>query len=173
MRRASLWLALGTALVLAPCLAAAQLDVKRSPWNAGEVTALGSRLIEQVKGLEGAMQASSKAAEAATEDPDREAGVGLRTVVLADLGILGSRARAYVGAVEGGLGREQTRPLFGRIDSLVRLTASDMQNLPDYASYGNELSALQETVGKLRLFYAEELEVQTPPDPQRRFRSER
>ncbi len=171
MRRASLFLlAVGTALALVPCVAAAQLDAKRSPWNAGEVTALASRLVEQAKGLEGLLRAASKAAEAATEDPDREVGVGLRAVVLADLGILQSRANAYIGAVGAGLEREDTRSLFGRIESLVRLTARDVRSLPDYASYRAGLEALQETVGALRLFYVEELEVETPPDPQRRFR---
>ena len=172
MRKTHLLLALGTALALAPCVAAAQLDAIRSPWNAKEVTALASRLLEQAKRLEDRMQAASKAAEAATEDPDREEGVGLRTVVLADLGILEMRIQAYMAAVEGGLEREETRSLFGRIDSLARLTANDVRSLPDYASYRAELEALQETVGALRLFYVEELEVETPPDPQRRFRSE-
>ncbi|MDJ0848172.1 MAG: hypothetical protein QNK04_07340 [Myxococcota bacterium] len=173
MQMCSCFVAVAATLLLVPCIAAAQPTAKRSPWDADEVTALGSRLVEQAKRLEGGLRAASKAAEAAAaQDPDREPGVGLRAVVIADLGILQSRANAYIGAVEGGLGREETRSLFGRIESLMRLTASDVRRLPDYASYRSDLEALQETVGAMGLFYAEELEVETPPDPQRRFRSE-
>ncbi len=161
MRCGSFFLAAGAVLLLAPCGAAA----KRTPWNADEVSALGSRLAEQTQRLEEAVRATSKAAEAATEDPDREVGAGVRTMVIADLEILGSRTQAYVGAVESGLGREETRSLFGRIDSLVRLAAGDVRRLPDLAKYRADLEALEETVATLAGFYAEELDVTTPPDP--------
>ena len=105
------------------------------------------------------------AAEAATADPDREVGVGARTVVIADLAILESRAKSYVGALESDLGREETRSLFGQVESLVSLTTADLRSLPDFASYRASLEALEETVAALGRFYAEALEVRTPPDP--------
>ena len=165
MRRGSFFLALGAALVLVPCVAAAS-EAKRTPWNADGVAALASRLVEQAQGLEKGVRAASDAAEAAAAaDPDREVGVGVRTVVLQDLAILESRAKSYRGAVKSGQEREQTRALFGRIQSLTSLTAGDMRSMPDFASYSAGLEALEATVKELALFYAEELEVTTPPDP--------
>ena len=69
-------LATGVALTLLPCIAAA----KRSPWDADRVAALATQLIEQTQRLEDTLRASVAAAEAATADPDREAGVGGRAV---------------------------------------------------------------------------------------------
>ena len=161
MRRASFFLAAGAALALLPCIAAAE----RSPWNADQVAGLASRLVEQTQRLEADLRASVAAAEAATADPDREVGVGARTVVIADLAILESRAKSYVGALESGLAREETRSLFGRIESLMSLTTADLRSLPDFASYRASLEALEETVAALGRFYAEALEVRTPPDP--------
>ncbi len=161
MRRASFFLAAGAALALLPCIAAAE----RSPWNADQVAGLASRLVEQTQRLEADLRASVAAAEAATADPDREVGVGARTVVIADLAILESRAKSYVGALESDLGREETRSLFGQVESLVSLTTADLRSLPDFASYRASLEALEETVAALGRFYAEALEVRTPPDP--------
>ena len=70
-----------------------------------------------------------------------------------------------VSAIEGGQGREETRSLFGRIESLVRLTGTDFRRMPDFAKYSAGLEALEKVVEQLGLFYAEELEVRTPPDP--------
>ncbi len=164
MRRGSFFPALGAALVLVPCAAAA--EPKRTPWSTDGVAALASQLVEQAQGLEKGVRAASDAAEAAAAaDPDREVGVGVRTVVLQDLAILESRAKSYRGAVKSGQEREQTRSLFGRIQSLTSLTAGDMRSMPDFASYRAGLEALEETVKELALFYAEEVEVTTPPDP--------
>lgn len=161
MRRASFFLAAGAALALLPCIAAAE----RSPWNADQVAGLASRLVEQTQRLEADLRVSVAEAEAATADPDREVGVGARTVVIADLAILESRAKSYVGALESDLGREETRSLFGRIESLMSLTTADLRSLPDFASYRASLEALEGTMAALGRFYAEALEVRTPPDP--------
>ena len=140
-------LAAGVALTLLPCVAAA------------------TQLIEQTQRLEDTLRTSVAAAEAATADPDREAGVGGRGVVTRDISVLRSRLKSYLESVEGGQGREETRPLFGRIESLVELAGSDFRRLPDYARYRASLEALEKVVEQLGLFYAEELEVRTPPDP--------
>ncbi len=154
-------LAAGVALMLLPCIAAA----KRSAWDADRVAALATQLIEQTQRLEDTLRASVAAAEAATADPDREAGVGGRAVVTQDISVLRSRVKSYLGSVEGGQGREETRPLFGRIESLVELAGSDFRRLPDYAKYRANLEALEQVVEQLGRFYAEELEVRTPPNP--------
>jgi hypothetical protein len=73
--------------------------------------------------------------------------------------------KSYLGSVEGGQGRDETRSLFGRIESLVELAGSDFRRLPDYARYRASLEALEKVVEQLGVFYAEELEVRTPPDP--------
>lgn len=149
------------ALTLLPAIASAS----RTPWNGERVGELASRLLEQTRRLESELQAKTAEAEAAAPDRDREAGVGMRTVVIADLAILTSRAKAYRTSVGSGLGREDTRSLFGRIDSLVSLTARDMRSLPDFARYRSGLEALEKTVKTLGGFYAESIEVRTPPDP--------
>lgn len=164
MRRDWFLLAAGAALALLPFVAAAE----RSPWNTDQVADLASRLVEQTQRLEADLRVSVAKAEAATADPDREVGVGARTVVIADLAILESRAKSYVGALESGLAREETRSLFGRIESLMSLTTADLRSLPDFASYRANLEALEGTVAALGRFYAEALKVRTPPDPLKR-----
>ncbi len=161
VHNASCFLASLIFLSLLPSLAAA----KRTPWDKGQVSELASRLVDQSHELGEALQRTSEQAEAATADPDREVGIGNRTVVIHDLAILESRAKKYVEAVEAGLGREETRSLFGRIEALMNLTQGDVRSLPDYTSYRADLDALEKTVTTLAGFYAEELEVRTPPDP--------
>ena len=156
------WLVLaGVALMLVSSVAAAE----RAAWNGDRVVELATRLLDETQRLEEALRASVVAAEAATEDPDREPGVGGRTVVTQDVAVLQSRVKAYRASVEGGQGREETRSLFGRIESLVRLTGTDFRRMPDFAKYSAGLEALEKVVEQLGLFYAEELEVRTPPDP--------
>ncbi len=159
MRRVSFLLAAGIALVLAPTLAAAD----RAPWDAARVGELAQRLAEQTQRLADGLQASSEQAEAGTADPDREVGVGVRTVVIQDLAVLGRQVKSYVGAVESGLGREETRSHFGRIESLVSLTGDDIRSLPDFASYRAGLEALEETMEELGRFNAEkDIVIQDP-----------
>ena len=159
----------GVALMLVPSVAAAE----RAPWNADSVVELATRLLDETQRLEEALRASVVAAEAATEDPDREPGVGGRTVVTQDVAVLKSRVNAYRASVESGQGREETRSLFGRIESLVRLTGTDFRRLPDFAKYSAGLESLEKTVAELGRFYAEGLEVHTPPDPIERLRPPR
>ncbi len=154
-------LTVGLGLTLLPSAATAE----RAPWNAERVVELADRLLGETERLEETLRASVAAAEAATEDPDREPGVGGRTVVTQDLAVLRSRVKAYRASVESGQGREETRSLFGRIESLVRLTGSDFRRLPDFSKYGADLESLEKTVEGLGRFYAEHLEVRTPPDP--------
>ena len=161
VRRASFLFAVGVALTLVPSVAAAG----RAPWNADRVVGLATRLLDETQRLGDALRASVIAAEAATEDPDREPGVGGRTVVTQDVAVLQSRLKAYRASVESGQGREETRSLFGRIESLLSLTGTDFRRLPDFAKYRAGLEALEKTVEELSRFYAETLEVRTPPDP--------
>ncbi len=126
---------------------------------------LASRLIEQTQGLAAELRATEQRVKAETAVPRQEAGVGVRTVVIQDLTHLEARAQTYREAIESNQGREDTRPLFGRIDSLMSMTSSDMRHLPDYASYRIKLEALQKTVAELGRFYAESIEVRTPTDP--------
>ena len=161
MQRASFFLPTAVALALLPWVSAAA----RPAWNADRVTELASNLIEQTQGLEADLRASAAEAEAAEDDPDRAVGVGTLTLAIRDLAILGGRAKSYRKALEAGQGREETRSLFGRIHSLASLTATDLRRLPDNAKYGAGLEALEKTVAELGRFYAEALEVHTPPDP--------
>jgi hypothetical protein len=161
VRRASFLLASGVVLLLAPGLAAAE----RTAWNAERVGALAAGLVEQTQGIADLLRAEVKEAEAAADDPDREVGVGVRTVVVQDVSVLGSRAKSYRQAIANGQGRDETRSLYGRIDSLVSLTAHDMRNLPDFEKYRASFEALEKTVAALGGFYAESLKVKTPPDP--------
>ena len=161
MMRASFFPPAAVALTLLPWVSAAA----RPAWNTDRVTELASSLVEQTQRLEADLRASADEAEAAADDPDRAVGVGTLTLVIRDLTILGSRAESYRKALEGGQGREKTRSLFGRIHSLASLTAGDLRRLPDFARYGAGLEALEKTVAALGRFYAEALEVHTPPDP--------
>lgn len=156
------WLLTGAiALTLVPSIAAAE----RAPWNADRVSELTTRLIDETQRLKETLRASVEAAEAATADPDREPGVGGRTVVTQDVSVLESRLTAYRASVDAGQARKETRSLFGRIESLVRLTGSDFRRLPDFAKYKGDLESLEKTVAELGRFYAEDLKVTTPPDP--------
>ncbi len=158
-------LSLAFALSLCFPLAASTADPVRTPWNGERVGALASQLVDQVGAFEQVMRDQSAAAEAATEDPDREKGVGLRTVVIQDLGVLERRVGTYRTAIESGQGREQTRSLFGDVDSQMSLTAADVRRLPDFANHSDALAAMEKSVAALRGFYAEKIEVNTPPDP--------
>ena len=157
MRRGWATLA-GVALLLAPSIAAAD----RAAWNAERVVELTTRLLDQAQQLEETLRASVVAAEEATEDPDREVGVGGRTVVTQDVAVLMSRVKTYRTSVENGQGREETRALFGRIESLTRLTGTDFRRLPDFAKYRAGLESIEQTVAALGRFYAEELKVTEP-----------
>ncbi len=129
--------------------------------------------MEETRQLGQTLRASVKEAEAATYDPDLEEGVGGRTLLAADVAILEGRAKSYLQSVENGLGREDTRSLFGRIEALVGLTANDARRLPDYGKYRSQIESLQRTVKALGRYYAEELRVTPPPDPLRERERER
>ena len=164
MRSKSLSWWVAAALACTP----AAVGAARAPWNTQRVTAVASQMLDQIGVLEEGLRAATAAAEAATEDPDREPGVGGRTVVTQDVSVLKDRVKTYLASVENGQGREETRPLFGRIRSLVDLTGSDFRRLPDFASYRVTLEQLEASVKKLARFYAEDLKVTTPPDPRDR-----
>ncbi len=161
--------AAAVALALTPRVVGA-VNEDREPWNGERVGGLASQLLSQAKLLETDLRATVAEAEAATPDPDREVGTGPRTVVLQDLAILETRGEAYRLALSNGQGREETRSLYGRIESLVRLAGSDMRQLPDYAKYRTRLEEMEGTVKQLGLFYAEHIEQQPPPDPLDRFK---
>ncbi len=156
-------------LVLTPGLATA----KRSAWNGEQVSALADQMIEQGEALEKALREAEARAKAATEDPDREVGVGGRYLVIQDLSHLRTRALAYRDAVHSGQGREETRMLFNRIESLMDLADGSMRGLSDYASYRDRFAALQKTIADIGRFYAEHIEMTPPPDPLKKLESER
>ena len=158
----------GALLAALPLAAAASPLAEPAAWNPERVAELAGALISQAQELRTTLEAAEAQAKAAVEDPDREVGGGPRMLVLADLAILETRAQSFRRSVAGGQGREQTRSLFGRIESLVGLTATDVRGLPDFASYEGSLGRLEQTVGELGRFYAEDLEVTTPPDPLKR-----
>ncbi|MDJ0865981.1 MAG: hypothetical protein QNK03_07725 [Myxococcota bacterium] len=150
------------ALTLFPDLAAAA----RAAWNGERAAALAAQLQEQAQGMLDAVRAAEQKARAALLNPEREPDVGVRTVVIQDLSHLKQRAKTFQTAVEAGQGREETRSLYGRIESLTRLTSTAMRNLPDSGAYRDGFGALEQTVKALGRFYTEVIEVDTPLDPQ-------
>ncbi len=162
------------AAVIALALAPGSASAARAAWNAERVSALADQMIEQGEALEKALREAESRARAATEDPDREADVGGRYLIIQDLSHPRSRALSYRDAVHSGQGREETRTLFNRIDSLMSLAAGSMRNLPDYASYRERFTALQQTIAAIGRFYAEHIDVEsTPPDPLKELEKER
>ena len=158
-------LALLAAAGVVIALAAGSNAAGRSPWSADRVDSLVGTLIGQTESLEGTLREQVKAAEAATFDPDRQVGVGKRNVALNNLVTLKDRLTSYREAVAGGQDREETRQLFGRLEAQVGVAAGTMRALPDFASYRPTVEAMEKTLTTLARFYAESLDVKTPPDP--------
>ena len=156
-------------IVWGPGLASAQ----RSAWTNARVAALADQMIEQGEELEKALREAEARVKAATDNPKLEEDVGARYLIIQDLSHLRTRALTYRDAVHSGQGREETRMLFNRIESLMSLAAGSLRNLPDYSTYRDRFTALQKTLAAIGRFYAEHIEMTPPPDPLKEMEKER
>ncbi len=162
VRNSSLCLTLVAALVTTSGEAAAA----RAAWNAESVSALATQLVEQSESLMSALRATAEKTETSTDSPELAVGSGPRTVAIVDLSKMSNAAKDYSQALGNGLGREETRSLFGQLDAQTALAAQAIRRLPDYSEHEASWKALEKTVADLGRFYAEPRIVPDLPDDQ-------